>query len=140
MDAATEAPREGSRESAFLVYTRTAAVVFLLVVAYTLFAKVPDGDIRDDWLHTVLHVATGIVAVWIGWLLRSVAAAQVFTVALGIGYGVLGISGWFTDGLFLKWEFAVPLTAADNVFHLLLAGGAVVAVAIACRHRRSITI
>jgi hypothetical protein len=133
-----DAPQERSRASAVLVYTRTAAVAFLLVVAYTLFAKVPDGDIRDDWLHTILHVVTGIVAVSIGWVLSSVAAARVFTLTVGMSYGVLGIGGWFTDGLFLGREFAVPLTAADNIFHLLLAGGA--AVAIVSRQRRSNTV
>jgi hypothetical protein len=135
MDDTTDASRERSGDSTFLIFTRTAAVAFVVVVVYTLYAKVPDGDIRDDWLHTILHLVTGIVAVSIGWVWRSAAVARVFTLAVGTCYGVLGIGGWFTDGLFLKWEFAVPLTAVDNVFHLLLAGGAMVTLVVASRPR-----
>lgn len=127
---------EFSSDNPFVRYARTAAVAFLLVAVYTLIAKVPGGEIRDDWLHTVLHGATGIVAASLGWAAHSVAAARAFTMGIGLAYGALGIGGWFTDGLFLDWEFAVPLTAADNVFHLLLAGGASVAGGVAW-HRRS---
>jgi Domain of unknown function (DUF4383) len=127
----------GSSESPFVRYTRVTAVAFLLVVVYTLVTKVPGGEIRDDWLHTVLHLVTGIVAVSVGWIVRSIATAQALTIAIGLGYGALGIAGWFIDGLLLDTEFAVPLAAADNVFHMLLAGGAALAGIVVSSQRRS---
>ena len=54
-------------------------------------------------------------------------------VGRGLLYGALGIYGWFTDGLFLGTPFAVPLGAAESVFHLVLG---VPALAILAREAR----
>jgi hypothetical protein len=112
-------------------FSRFAAVAFFLVAIYTLLVKVPGGDIRDDWSHTVLHVATGLFAVYAGWIAAGETAAVAFAWALALGYGGLGVVGWFVDGFLMNTTLRVPLGAADNVFHLFLGAGAIVAIAVA---------
>ncbi len=119
------------------LYSRAAAVAFVLVAVYTVALKAPSGELSDDWAHTVLHVATGIVAAFAGWGARSALPARAFAAAIAVGYGALGVGGWFIDGLLLEREARIPLGVGDNVFHLLLAVGAVVAVASVLRGRRS---
>jgi hypothetical protein len=123
----------GSRTGAnlYVLYCRIAAVTFGLVAAYTLTVKLPRGGLAHDWLHTVLHVVTGAVAVYLGWVHRGVIAQRVFTGGVILVYGLLGVVGWFIDGIALGTSFAIPLAAADNVFHLALAvvGLAIAAVA-----------
>jgi hypothetical protein len=53
-------------------------------------------------------------------LSRSSLPAHVFTLAVGIGYTLLGVLGWFVPGFFLHSVAAVPLDPAANVFHLVL--------------------
>jgi hypothetical protein len=60
-----------------------------------------------------------------------------FSVAIAVGYGALGIMGWFVHTLFADHEFRIPLAPADNAFHVLLAAGAVVALAASSYTRRS---
>ena len=120
---------------AYRSYARAAAVAFLLVALYTVAVKLARGELADDWLHR-LHVATGTLAFHAGWLAASGASAKALTVAVGLVYGVLGVAGWFVDGLLMSTSFRIPLAAADNVFHLALAAGAAVALA-AARRRKS---
>ncbi len=108
-------------------FARAAAVAFLLVAVYTVAFKAPSGELADDWAHTMLHLVGAVVAVVAGWVARGPAPASLFSVAVAVGYGALGIIGWFVDTLFADHEFRIPLAPADNVFHLLLAAGAVVA-------------
>jgi hypothetical protein len=105
-------------------FCRAAALAFALVALYTLVSKVPRGEIERDWVHTVLHTVTGAVAGYAGWISADIAAAKLFAVAILIGYGVLGVVGWFIDGLFLDSGVRIPLDVADNVFHVLLAATA----------------
>ena len=116
-----------SYERPYRSYARVAAVAFLLVALYTLVFKLPGGDLERDWLHTVLHVITGALAAYAGWFAAAVSPARAVTLGVTVAYGVLGIGGWFVDGLFMGTPFRIPLQAADNVFHLLLAGGGIVA-------------
>ena len=102
-------------------FARLAAAAFFLVAAYTVIAKVATGEIADDWMHSVLHVASGSLAVYAGWLARGSTPATVFAASVAVVYGVLGVTGWFVDGLFLTRPVRIPLGAADNVFHLVLA-------------------
>ena len=85
-------------------------------------------------MHTALHILTGAVAAYAGWISADLAAARLFAVAIVIGYGVLGVAGWFIDGLFLDSSVRIPLDVPDNVFHLLLA---VVAASVIVRSRAS---
>lgn len=104
-------------------FCRGAAFAFALVALYTLAVKAPSAEIERDWAHTALHIVTGAVAGYAGWI-ADIAAARIFAIAVLIGYGVLGVAGWFIDGLFLDSSVRIPLDVADNVFHLLLAAAA----------------
>jgi hypothetical protein len=105
----------------YVRFCRIAAVVFGLVAAYTLVAKVPQGGMAHDWLHTALHIVTWALAVYLGWFRRGSVTQRAFTVGVVAVYGLLGIVGWFIDGIALHTTFAIPLAVADNVFHLALA-------------------
>ena len=109
----------------FRIYSRIAAVAFLLVGVYTLTAKVPSGEFRSDWLHTVLHLVTGAFAVFAGWLAARHGPALALTAGVGMGYGLLTLFGLVSDGLFLGTPLRIPLTTADNVFHAFLSATAV---------------
>ena len=127
----TDAAAPG-RADRYRTYARVAAAAFFLVAVYTLAVKLPAGEFDGDWLHTVLHLASGAVAVYVGWIARGAAGASAFTLALAVVYGALGLGGWFVDGLLMDTTFRIPLAPADNVFHLLLAAGAA-ATAVAVR-------
>ncbi|MDP8909516.1 MAG: hypothetical protein M3N47_10475 [Chloroflexota bacterium] len=105
-------------------FCRGTALAFALVAVYTVVVKAPTGEIEHDWVHTALHLLTGAVAAYAGWFAADVARPRLFAVAILVGYGVLGVLGWFVDGLFLHTSFRIPLDVADNVFHLLLAAAA----------------
>jgi hypothetical protein len=64
---------------------------------------------------------TGALAVYLGWFRPGITAQRAFTIGVVVVYGLLGILGWFIDGIALHTALAIPLAAADNVFHLLLA-------------------
>ncbi len=114
-------------------YARVSAVAFLLVAFYTLIFKLPGGELERDWLHTVLHVATGVLAAYAGWFAPALAPARAVTVGVTVAYGALGIGGWFVDGFLMGTPFRIPLGVADNAFHALLAGGGIVALVAASR-------
>jgi hypothetical protein len=65
-------------------YCQTAAVVFILIAVYTVPAKLPQGRLADDWLHSVLHLCSGLVGIYAGWLATGPAPAQGFTWAVGV--------------------------------------------------------
>jgi hypothetical protein len=128
---------EATGGDAFRRFSRIAAVAFFLVAIYTVVVKVPSGEFGNDWAHTVLHFATGLCAVYAGWIAApEVAAALTWTLAAA--YAVLGLVGWFVDGLFLDAAIRIPLAAADNVFHLLLGVAAVVTIVVARAPARGI--
>ena len=117
----TVAARAAAGTDPYVRYCRFAAIAFALVAGYTLVVKLPRGGLAHDWLHTVLHVVTGALAVYLGWFRPGIAAQRAFTVGVIVVYGLLGILGWFIDGIALHTALAIPLAAADNMFHLLLA-------------------
>lgn len=110
--------------------------MFLLVATYTIAVKVPAGALQDDWLHTVLHLATALAALAVGGAGVPPTWARAFTWALLVVYGALGVLGWFVDGLMLHTRLRVPLSVADNVFHLLLAAGALATIVLVKRRTR----
>jgi hypothetical protein len=101
-------------------YCQAASVIFILVTIYTVPTKLLQGRLADDWLHSVLHLCSGLVGIYAGWLAAGPAPAKVFTWAVGVLYLALGVYGWFEPGLLLDTPFAIPLGVADNVFHLTL--------------------
>ena len=108
-------------ERSYRVYCRATATAFVLVAVYTVPVKLVQGRLADDWLHSVLHIGSGLLGAFVGWHVREDGPAKAFTWAVGLVYGALGIYGWFTDGLFLRTPIAIPLGVAENVFHLELA-------------------
>ena len=111
----------------YRIYCRIASVVFLLFTAYPVFVKIQEHRLDGDWAHSALHLGSAVFAAYAGWLAASTAPAALFTWAIAVIYGVLGVAGWFIDGLLLGTEVAIPLGPVDNVFHLGLAAGAIVA-------------
>ena len=111
---------DGRADRSYRLYARGAALAFVLVAAYTVPAKLLQGRLADDWLHSVLHLGSGLLGAWAGWATRGVAPARAFTWGVGLLYGGLGLVGWSTNGLLLGTPFAIPLGAAENAFHLVL--------------------
>jgi hypothetical protein len=82
---------EATGGDAFRRFSRIAAVAFFLVAIYTVVVKVPSGEFGNDWAHTVLQFATGLCAVYAGWIAApEVAAALTWTLAAA--YAVLGVA------------------------------------------------
>lgn len=117
----------------YRLFCRIAAVVFVVFTAYPVVTKLIEHRLAHDWAHSTLHLASAMVAGYAGWFARSSTPAVVFTWAVAAIYGVLGVVGWFIDGLFLDLPVAVPLGPVDNVFHLGLAAGALLAGTVARR-------
>lgn len=109
------------RERHFRRFCRGASVAFLLVVVYTVAVKLPAGELGRDWMHSVLHVASGLLAVGASLPAARPWAARAFTLGILAVYGPLSIAGWFIDGLAMQTVYRIPLQPADNIFHLLLA-------------------
>jgi hypothetical protein len=107
------------------VYSRVAAVVFLLFTVYPLVTKLLEHRLAHDWAHNVLHLISAAVGIYAGWFARSNTPALAFTWIIAVVYSLLGIGGWFIDGLLLSTPLAIPLGPVDNVFHLVLGFGAV---------------
>jgi hypothetical protein len=116
-------------------YCRVATVVFLLFTVYPVVTKLAEHRLAHDWAHSALHLGSAAVAAYAGWLAGSATPATLFAWAVAIGYGILGVVGWFIDGLLLATPLAIPLGPVDNVFHLAL-GGAALAVVASGRIRR----
>ena len=65
-------------------FCRGAAFAFALVAVYTVVVKAPTGGMERDWMHTALHILTGAVAAYAGWISADLAAARLFAVAIVI--------------------------------------------------------
>jgi hypothetical protein len=107
------------------VYCRVAAVVFLLFTIYPLITKVLDHRLAHDWAHGVLHLVSAAIGIYAGWFAGSHVVEALYTWTIAIVYTVLGVGGWFIDGLFLDTPWATPLGPVDHAFHLLLGLGAI---------------
>jgi hypothetical protein len=125
-------------DNAFVMYCRIAAAVFLLNTLYPITAKTLQGRLTDDWLHSALHLASALAALYAGWLAKGPIAAWVYTWAIGLGYLGLSIYGWFTPGFLLGTIFAIPLGPVDNIFHLLLSIPALTIVTLGLRSSRTV--
>ena len=114
----------------YRLYCRIAAVLFAGFTVYPLVTKLAENRLAHDWAHTALHLVSCLVAAYAGWLATGVVPARLFTWAVALTYGILGIVGWFIDGLFLNTAVAIPLDPVANVFHLVLAVPALAIVAV----------
>jgi hypothetical protein len=120
-------------------YCQVAAFVFAAYTVYPVVTKLIEDRLAHDWAHSALHLVSALVAAYAGWLGPPVVA-RLYVVGIGVVYGVLGVYGWFIDGLFLDSHYlAVPLGPVENIFHLALAIPAVTIVAIGALQRRRST-
>lgn len=103
-----------------VMFCRVAAVVFAAVSLYTVVIKLPSGEFGNDWAHTAFHVVTAVVAFFLGWIKPNQAAARAFTWGVAVLYGILGIVGWFMEGIAMGEAYRIPLSTADNIFHVAL--------------------
>lgn len=110
----------------YVAFARAAMFAFIVVSVYTVAVKLAGGGLVGDWLHTALHLATGLVAAAAAYRGSRLLAAAL-TGAVAVGYGVLAAMGPLVDGLFLGTAAAVPLATPDHLFHALLAAGALAA-------------
>jgi hypothetical protein len=79
------------------------------------------GD-EADLYHNVLHLVTGVVGVYAGFV-GSVAAARTFCLAFGAGYLALGALGFLLGNPSLDYAWDVgPFSVGtfDHIHHLLL--------------------
>jgi hypothetical protein len=99
----------------------TTVVGIILVVSGLLgFIDNPivgDSDgalLATDAVHNVVHIATGLLALWIGFGMAGARLANGVT-AFGILYLVIFVVCLISDDLF--GLFALPVNAADHVLH-----------------------
>jgi uncharacterized membrane protein YfcA len=119
----------GMHTRRYRVFCRALVVALAGVVLYSVATKLAAGELRDDWAHTALHVATGAAAALAARRQVGEAWAQAVTFGVLVGYGILGAVGGRVDGLLLGSELAIPLGPADDAFHLALAFAAAVVAA-----------
>ena len=70
---------------------RIAALVFALITLYTLPSELSQGRLEHDWLHTVLHLGSGLVGANADRFARGLAPARVFTWGVAALYLPLGV-------------------------------------------------
>jgi hypothetical protein len=71
-------------------------------------------------MHSLLHLCSGLLGVYAGWLAAGAAPARLFTWGVGVLYLALGVHGSVGPGLLLGTPVAIPLGIADNLFHFAL--------------------
>jgi Domain of unknown function (DUF4383) len=111
-------------------------------VLYVLFgaAGFVLGD-EADLYHNLLHLATGVVGVYVGFL-GSLAGARAFCLAFGAGYLAFGVLGFVLGNPSTEYLLDVGLfsvSTPDHVHHLLLgtmllAGGTLARIGLRRRH------
>jgi hypothetical protein len=106
----------------YRLYCRIATVAFAIITIYAMALNLIHHQLAQDWFHSVLHLTSGLLGAYAGWKATDVVLAKVFTWSIGMLYFALGTYGWFTPGLFMNSPLAIPLSAGDNIVHLLLSG------------------
>jgi uncharacterized membrane protein YfcA len=112
----------------YRLYSRMAAIAFMVITVYVPAVNAVRHHQGHDWFHHVLHLMSAVCAAYAGWVAVSIVPARLFTWGIGLFYFVLGTYGWFTPGLMMNTPLAIPLSAGDNIVHLLLAVPALVIV------------
>lgn len=110
----------------YRLYCRIAAIAFMIITVYASAVNAVRHHQGHDWFHNVLHLMSAVCAAYAGWVAVGIVPARLFTWGIGLLYFVLGTYGWFTPGLLMNTPLAIPLSAGDNIVHLLLAVPALV--------------
>jgi hypothetical protein len=112
--------------------------VALLLVGLAGFAMPHLLGMHLTTVHNLVHLLTGLVALYLGFA-ATFEAARVFCLVFGAVYLLLGILGFVAPGLVATILGHAPLSAreltADNVVHVLLGGVLLIA---ALTTRRSV--
>ena len=100
-------------------YAQIAGVVLLiagvlgLVIGNTIF-----GAFNSDPLEDIIHIVTGGILAYVGFMLRDNATVRTVVGALGVVYLVVGVLGFVSPTLFGLTPTRVTLL--DNILHLAL--------------------
>ena len=83
-----------------------------------------DALFHVDTLHNVVHIVTGLIALFIGASLRGRILAQA-TIAFGVAYLLVLVATLISPDLF--GLFTMPVNTADHGLHLVLSVGSIAA-------------
>jgi hypothetical protein len=83
-----------------------------------------DALFMVDTIHNVIHIVTGLVALFIGATLRGRTLAQA-TIAFGVVYLLVLLATLVSPDLF--GILTMPVNTADHILHLVLAAGSIAA-------------
>lgn len=73
------------------------------------------GVFQVDSLHNVVHIVTGIIAIWAA--NASITTSRSLWKIIGVMYALMALLGFFTGSAY----GIVETNTADNILHLLLA-------------------
>ena len=99
-------------------------VLFMIGVLGFVPALTPNGHLLGifhvDTLHNIIHLASGIIALFCGFL--SVRAAQLYFQIFGVVYGLVAVLGF----VYMENDILGVLAnnMADNLLHVVIAGSA----------------
>ena len=108
------------------------AVGLLGFVDNPIVSQRSDALFMVDTVHNVIHIVTGLVALFIGATLRGRTLAQA-AIAFGVVYLLVLVATLVSPDLF--GILSMPVNAADHVLHLVLAAGSIAAGLAAQRDR-----
>jgi hypothetical protein len=83
-----------------------------------------DALFHVDTVHNVVHIVTGLIALFIGASLHGRTLAQA-TIAFGVAYLLVLVATLISPDLF--GLFAMPVNTADHGLHLVLSVGSIAA-------------
>jgi Domain of unknown function (DUF4383) len=83
-----------------------------------------DALFHVDTVHNIIHIVTGLIALFIGASLRGRNLAQA-TIAFGVAYLLVLVATLISPDLF--GLFMMPVNTADHGLHLVLAVGSIAA-------------
>jgi hypothetical protein len=125
VDAGPEPGRETvTRTWLYMVGVALLAVGLVGFIDNPIASQRDDALLRVDTLHSVVHLVTGLVALFIGASEHGRTLAQA-TIAFGAVYLLILIVTYASPDLF--GIFAVPVNDAANGLHLVIAAGSIVA-------------
>lgn len=100
-------------------YAQIIGVIVLILGVVGLFIDKPLlGLVNVDLVEDIVHLATGAILAYAGFVLKDSAATKNVVMVLGVVYLLVGVLGFITPMLFGLLQNNYSL--ADNVVHLVL--------------------
>jgi hypothetical protein len=97
----------------------------------------PDALFRVNTIHNVIHIVTGLLALWIGAGMRGADMAR-WTIGFGVLYAVVTVLLIVDPELFGLFEDA-PANTADHVLHAALSVVSIALGYMALERREAVT-